>query len=125
MSVAASLIFKHMPEASRHVFRRVIQELTPREFAKIGKRSLKGIGVPICIEHDRMHVRRHNYKGIDPQALVLMAEVQAIGDDSTCPLGYEHWQPIHDAERQVVRPRFGDKTVTVHNVLSLSGVRCC
>src|SRR5436309_1715707 len=59
-------------------------------------------------------MRRHNYVGIDPQALLAMAEVQAFRNDFAGGFGDKYRQPVHHAERDVEESPFGVKTVPFH-----------
>ena len=81
LTVVTSFLLKRGREAAREVIVREIREPPARELAKIGQGSLQKLCLKALVKDDRVQVRRHDHVSVDAQALVAMAEVEAVGDD--------------------------------------------
>jgi hypothetical protein len=62
----------------------------------VGQRPFQRSGIELAQEYDRVEVGWHNHEGVYPQGLAVVAEVQAVGENSTGLFRDEDWEPIHD-----------------------------
>jgi len=68
----------------------VLSKLAPSEFAKVRERTLKTPGVKGLVEEDSVYVARHDDIGVDAKVLLVVTEVEAVGDNGTSLFGDEH-----------------------------------
>lgn len=61
-----------------------------------------------------MQMRWHDHETIDTQMLIPDAEVKAVRDDLTGGFIHEYWQPLYNAEGNVVQTDFFFNAIFFH-----------
>ncbi len=106
-----------LTEQTGHFVVAIVRQLPACELAKFRNRLLQIPGDERLVENDRVHMGWHDDVGVDPQSLVEMAEVQAVGHDLESFLANENGKPFNHAECHEEYRTIGMKTVTFHRKL--------
>ena len=91
--------------------------MPPCELAEVGKRPGETNCIGVLVEEDAMQVGGHQDERVHAQVLVQVAEAEALRHSQAGGLQGEDWQPLDNAEGDVVERLAVTNAVVLHGCL--------